>query len=218
LNRQKFDAVIVDLPLVEQCGLILDEVQRSPSNRTAVTFAISGSDEEATVFRKKSNFVLEKPLSLQSIRNTLKPAYGLILRERRRYFRCPISIPVTILRQNMPEVRCHSVNISKGGMAVSTFVPLLAGEDVQVQFTLPDHEGPFVAESKIRWLKSGRLGVRFASLSEKHESELEDWLSQKLEESLPEFVAEKFRHTEACSHTDLGGWKAGSGHLRTPKI
>jgi PilZ domain len=193
LNRQKFDAVVVDLPLLEQCALILDEVHLSPSNRTAVTFAISCSDGEATAFRKKSNFVLERPLSLQLIRETLKPAYGLILRERRRYFRCPISIPVAILRKNLPEVRCYSVNISEGGMAVSTFVPLIAGEDVQVQFTLPEQEGPFVAESKICWLKSGHLGVRFASLSEKHKSGLQDWLSQKLEETLPESVAGKFR-------------------------
>jgi PilZ domain len=205
LNRQKFDAVVVDLQLGEQCGLILDEVHLSPSNRTAVTFAITARDAEGTAFRKRSEFVFERPLSLQSIRNTLKPAYGLILRERRRYFRCPISVPVIILRQNMPEVRCYSVNISEGGMAVSTFVPLIAGEEVQVQFTLPDHEGPFVAQSTICWLKSDRLGVRFASLSEKHKSELQDWLSQKLEETLPEFVAGKFRKTEACSATGLGG-------------
>jgi hypothetical protein len=42
--------------------------------------------------------ILGDNISTQSIRSTLKPAYGLILRERRRYFRCPISIPVTILR------------------------------------------------------------------------------------------------------------------------
>ena len=105
-----------------------------------MTFVISGGDAEGTAFRKRSEFVFERPLSAKSIRNTLKPAYGLILRERRRYFRCPVSIPVTILRQSMPEVHCHSVNISEGGMALSTFVPLIAGEDVQVQFTLPDHE------------------------------------------------------------------------------
>ena len=159
LNRRKFDAVIVDLQLGEQSGLILDEVHLSPSNRTAVTFAISGSDAEGTAFGKRSEFVFERPLSMQSIRNTLKPAYGLILRERRRYFRCPISIPVVILRRTMPEVRCRSVNISEGGMAVSTFVPLIAGEEVQVQFTLPGHEEPFLAESKICWLKTGHLGA-----------------------------------------------------------
>ena len=193
LNRRKFDAVIVDLQLGEQSGLIWDEVHLSPSNRTAVTFAISGGDAEGTAFRKRSEFVFERPLSTQSIRRTLKPAYGLILRERRRYFRCPISIPVTILRQSVPEVRCYSVNISDGGIAVSTFVPLIAGEDVQVQFTLPDHKAPFVAESRICWWKTGHLGVRFVSLSREHKSELQDWLSRKLEEMLPEFVAAKFR-------------------------
>ena len=196
LNRRKFDAVIVDLQLGEQCGLILDEVRHSPSNRTAVTFAISGSDAECTVFRKRSEFVFERPLSAKSIRNTLKPAYGLILRERRRYFRCPISIPVTLLRRNMPEVRCHSVNISEGGMAVNTFVPLSAEEDVQVQFTLPDHITLLLAKSEICWLKAGSLGVRFVSLSPEHKAELQEWLSRKLEEALPEFVANKFRKAE----------------------
>jgi hypothetical protein len=199
LNRRKFDAVIVDLQLGEQSGLILDEVHLSPSNRTAVTFAISSGDAEGTTFRERSEFVFERPLSTQSIRNTLKPAYGLILRERRRYFRCPISIPVTILRQSMPEVRCYSVNISEGGMAVSTFVPLRAGEDVRVQFTLPDHKAPSLAESTICWLKTGHLGVRFVSLSQEHRSELQDWLSRKLEEMLPEFVARRFQKAEGPS-------------------
>jgi hypothetical protein len=82
----------------------------------------------------------------------------------------------------MPEVRCYSVNVSEGGMAVSTFVPLSPGEEVQVQFTLPDHKVPFLAESRICWLKTGQLGVRFVSLSRERKSELQDWLSQKLEE------------------------------------
>jgi hypothetical protein len=84
-------------------------------------------------------------------------------------------------------------------MAVSTFVPLSSGEDVQVQFTLPGHEIPFVAESTICWLKTGRLGVRFVTLSPERKSELQDWLSRKLEEALPEFVADKFRKAEGPS-------------------
>ncbi len=123
-NRQKFDAVIVDLQLGEQSGLILDEVHLSPSNRTAVTFAISGNDAEGAAFRKRSEFIFERPLSAKSIRSTLKPVYGLILRERRRYFRCPVSIPVLLLRRAQPEVHCNSVNISEGGMALSTSVSL----------------------------------------------------------------------------------------------
>ena len=212
LSRRKFDAVIVDLQLGEQSGLILDEVRLSPSNRSAVTFAISGSDAEATAaFCKRTSFVFERPLSTQSIRSTLKPAYGLILRERRRYFRYPVAIPLTILRQSMPEVRCYSVNISEGGMAVSTFVPLSLGEDVRVQFTLPDHKVPFLAESRICWSKTGHLGVRFVSLSQERKSELQDWLSRKLEEMLPEFVARKFQKAESSSITALADRKQDKG-------
>jgi ActR/RegA family two-component response regulator len=200
LNRRKFEAVIVDLQLGEQSGLILDEVHLSTSNRTAVTFGIGDTDAAATsAFRQKSQFVFERPLSAQSIHKTLKPAFGLILRERRRYFRYPISLPVIIQRQSRQEVRCNSVNISVGGMALSTQVPLVAGENVRVQFTLPDHEAPVLAESTICWSKTGHLGVRFVSISDEHKSELQVWLSQKLEQVLPEFVAEQFRKAERGS-------------------
>jgi hypothetical protein len=200
LNRRKFDTVIVDLQLGDPCGMILDEVGLSASNRTAVTFAISGSEVEATaVFRRRTGFVFGRPFSPQSIRSTLKPAYGLILRERRRYFRCPISNLVTIVRRNMPEVRCQSVNISEGGMAVSTSVPFNAGEPVQLQFTLPDNKVPFVAESTICWLRTGHLGVHFVSLSPERKSELQQWLSRKLEEALPESIACQFQKAEDSS-------------------
>jgi hypothetical protein len=194
LNQRKFDAVIVDLQLGKQSGMILDEVRSSASNRTAVTFAITSSRaESAAAFRKSSGFAFERPLSLQSVRNTLRPAYGLILRERRRYFRCPISIPVVIVRRTGPEVRCNSVNISEGGMALSTFVALTPGEQVQVQFTLPSHHVPCSGEATICWAKTGNVGVRLVCLSEESRSELQAWLSRKLEELLPGCVAETFQ-------------------------
>ena len=200
LKRRKFDAVIVDLKLGEQSGLILDEVHRSASNRTAVSFGISNSDAETTAaFRKKAQFVFERPLSPQSIHKILNPAYGLILRERRRYFRCPISLPVIVRREGGQEIRCNSVNISGGGMALSTQVPMAPGENVRVQFTLPDHEAPVLAESTVCWLKKGHLGIRFVSLADDHNSELQTWLSQKLEQTLPEFVADQFRKAELSS-------------------
>ena len=200
LNRRKFDAIIVDLQLGERCGLILDEVGVSSSNRTAVTFAIGSGDAASTAsFRRRTSFVFERPVSLQSIRSTLKPAYGLILRERRRYFRCPASVPVTVLRTSMPEVRCHSVNISEGGMAFGTFVPLALGEQVQVQFTLPSHEVPFATKATVCWCKTGLLGVRFVSLSQEKKSDLQIWLSRKLEETLPELVAQQFQAEKSIS-------------------
>lgn len=82
-------------------------------------------------------------------------------------------------------------------MALGTHIPLIAGESVRVQFTLPDHQAPILAESTICWSKTGHLGIRFVSASGKHKAELEAWLSQKLEETLPEGVADQFRRAEA---------------------
>ncbi|MGA2924327.1 MAG: PilZ domain-containing protein [Candidatus Sulfotelmatobacter sp.] len=207
LKRRKFDAVIVDLQLGEQSGLILDEVHLSSSNRTAVTFGIGHNDAARTAaFRKKSQFVFERPLSAQSIHKTLKPAYGLILRERRRYFRYPVSIPVIMRNESMQEIQCTSVDISVGGMALSTLVPLVPlvpSESLRVQFTLPDHEAPVLAESMICWSKTGGLGVRFVSVSDDHKSQLQAWLSQKLEQTLPAFVADQFRKEEHGSNNTL---------------
>src|SRR6202051_4995668 len=199
LNRRKFDAVIADLQLEQQGGAILGEVRLSSSNRTAVTFGISDNDaRHAAVFRKNAQFVFERPLSAQSINKTLKPAYGLILRERRRYFRCPVSIPVNIRGENMQEVWCNSVNISEGGMALSMLVSLVAGDNVRVQFALPDHEATCSVESTICWSNTGHLGVRFVSISDEEKSELQIWLSQKLEETLPEFVAGQFQRQNSA--------------------
>src|ERR1035441_8484588 len=64
LNRRKFEAVILDLQLGDQCGRILDEVHVSLSNRTVVTFAIGGDSVESTAsFRRRTSFVFERPVS-----------------------------------------------------------------------------------------------------------------------------------------------------------
>jgi DNA-binding response OmpR family regulator len=199
VKERKFDAVFIDLELGAKAGQILDLVRLSSSNQTAVTFAMAGSDANATaLFRKKTGFLFDRPFSMQSIRNTLKPAYGLILREGRRYFRCPVAIPVSILREGKQEIRCSSVNISEAGMAVvaSTSIPLDPGEEVRVQFSLPNRKVPYLAESRVCWWKEGRLGVRFTALTAECKYELQNWLSEKREEMLPEFVARKFREEE----------------------
>jgi hypothetical protein len=197
LSQQKFDAVFIDSELGDTAVSILDAVRLSRSNQTAVTFGIGGGDADATaLFRKRTGFLFERPFSMHSLRATIKAGYGLILRERRRYFRYPVAIPVIIRRQNMQDVRCYSANISEAGMAGSTIVPFTATEDVQVQFNLPDCKLRYVAESRICWWQDGRVGIRFITLSEKRRSELHAWLTQKQEELLPEFVARKFQSAD----------------------
>src|SRR5207253_1531282 len=148
--------------------------------------------QSAMAFAAGSNFVLERPLSAISVGRTLKAAYGLIIRERLRYFRCPISIPAAIRDQEAGEIRCQAVNISEGGMAVISSVPLKPGMQVTLQFAIPGQGSQFAAESEICWCdEKGRAGLRFGALSPEQKTDLKQWLSKMLEETLPESVAVK---------------------------
>jgi ActR/RegA family two-component response regulator len=198
LNQRKFDAVVVDLQLGAQANTILERMRLSTWNRTAVLFTISDSDAETTsAFKAGSNFVLQRPLSPISIDRSLKVAYGLIVRERRRYFRCPVEIPVTISRPSMPEIYGQTVNISGGGLAVAASAGLDPEIKVKVQFTLPGRKKPFATDAVICWGKETSLGLQFTSLSSDLTSELQEWLSERLEEGLPQSVADKFRKNDS---------------------
>ncbi|MGC1434504.1 MAG: PilZ domain-containing protein [Terriglobales bacterium] len=197
VDQRKYEAVMVDLQVGGQASAVLEKVRRSRSNRTAVLFTISSTDAEtASAFKAGSNFVLMRPLSPASIDRNLKVAYGLIVRERRRYFRCPVEIPATISKPPTPEIHGRIVNISEGGIAVATSVSLEPGIKVQVQFTLPGHETPFAVDATICWCKETYLGLQFTSLTPDLTSELQEWLSRRLEQSLPKSVADKFRKSD----------------------
>jgi two-component system, chemotaxis family, chemotaxis protein CheY len=194
LNQNKFDAVVVDLQLGAQANAILERIRLSAWNRTAVLFTITDTDAEtASAFKAGSSFVLKRPLSLAAIDRSLKVAYGLIVRERRRYFRCPLEIPAKLCGSAIPVIHGQTVNISEGGIAVAASSALDPEIKVQVQFTLPGHKTPFAADAVVCWSKGTSFGLQFTSLSPDLDSELQEWLSRRLEQSLPQSVTDQFR-------------------------
>jgi len=218
LNQRKFEAVIVDLQLGDQAKAVLEKIRLSPSNRTAVLFTISDSDAEtAAAFKAGTNFVLRRPLSRAEIDRSLRVAYGLIVRERRRYFRCPVEIPAAIYSPGAPAVHGKTLNISEGGVAINTSVSLKPGVQVKVKFTLPDREIHFEAESTVCWCKEGYLGFQFTSLPPQLASELQEWLSHRLEESLPESVADQFSGSEYASHAEEPAVVSDAGGIESSR-
>jgi CheY-like chemotaxis protein len=197
VNVRKYEAVVVDLSLGVESTKVLERVRLSSSNRTTVAFAITdGTKQSAEAFVAGSNFVFERPLSPTAVGRTLKAAYSLIVRERIRYFRCPISIPATIHSEDAGEIRGQALNISQGGIAVMTPMPLKPGTKVRVQFTIPGQSREFSVQSEVCWCdEKGRAGLKFLAPSSDLRSELMEWLARRLEQSLPESVAVKFRLT-----------------------
>ncbi len=205
LNQRKFEAVIVDLLVGVEANEVLDKVRRSPSNRTAVIFTVSESDAEtASAFKAGTNFVLRRPLSSASISRSLKVAYGLILRERRRYFRCPIEFPVAICRPGMPEIHGQTLNISENGIAIATSIALQPGVKVQVHFALPESELRFLVEATICGCRQAYLGLQFSSISARLTSVLQEWLLHRLEESFPSHSSRNSGNLRRRRRTGMG--------------
>jgi len=193
LGSLKFEAVIVDARLGEAASYIMNKFRQSPANHRAISFVITGDDHGDA--KTSSTFVLQRPLSAASITRTLRAAYGLMVRERRRYFRCPVTVPALIrIKGNPEEVPCDTVNISEGGVSIHSPVLLESSVPQAMRLRLPGRSSQLATETSVRWRSpDGLVGLEFLNLPASQKSELQEWLAQKLEETLPESVAALFR-------------------------
>jgi ActR/RegA family two-component response regulator len=195
VNHSKLEVAVIDFSLGKQATLILQQVRASASNRTAITFAITGSSAEtAYALKVGSSFAMEKPLTFDSIRHTLHAAYGLIVRERRRYFRYPVSVPAAVQRKGEPEIFGKTVNLSENGMAFSGSTPLTPATEVTTQFTVTNPQLAITAQCRVCWTNDkGQSGLSFVFLPANLSSELQAWLARRLEEQLPDLVTRRFQ-------------------------
>ena len=196
INTRKFEAIVVDFGFGEEVAHILERVRISPSNQNSVTFGLVDPSVRPEP-RVQPNFVMAKPLTDSLVGSTLKAALGLIIRDYRRYFRCPVAVPALIQIDSTAEFGCRMVNISEGGLAINTLVTLKPGGVVRVQFTLPGEPTAFDIEAETCWCDNkGRAGLHFRSVSADQRLLLQGWLSQMIEQGLPEPVARLFQKPE----------------------
>jgi len=108
LGRTKYEALILDYDEGSGAPAILDYARKSPSNRTAVVFAVSSDAAyRQQALAQGANFVFARPLALEEIRNVLRAAYDLMIRERRRYFRCAAELPILLVKKTSgTDIRC----------------------------------------------------------------------------------------------------------------
>jgi PilZ domain len=184
ISFRKIEVGVIDFSLGYQAEFFLAGLRTSASNRTSISFALTGNSEQtARALSLGAVFALEKPLSLESVRHTIKAAAGLIARERRRHFRYPVSVPAVLIRQSQPEIFGRTVNISENGMAFRTITtPLTPGSELTAQFNLSEPSLLVTADCRVCWSDDeGQAGLSFLFLPGTVSSDLQLWLSRKLE-------------------------------------
>ena len=187
LISEKFDAVIVDCD--DLCGglEVLQGLRVTPSNKNSVTFALLNGKKTTTqdAFGMGANFVLQKPISQVNASRCFHAALNFMVRERRRYYRQPVNMPVRLVLGEK-EIKANSTNISEGGIALKVHQALPKGVTPRLQFTLPNSKLTMDVEADVAWADlKGHVGLRCLNVPQSSQERLDQWLNEEMEKQLP---------------------------------
>jgi len=188
LAKQKFDAVIIDCDDVQNGFDLLRTLRQTQSNAKAVSFAVvNGKTTTQQAFSSGANFVLQKPLTLMHASRCFHAALNFMVRERRRYFRHPVDMPVRISLPQNQGMTATATDVSEGGMAIRLLGKLAKDAKGQIRFTLPVMNISLELKCEVAWADgTGRAGIRFLEVPQSSQYQLEKWLTDRLQEEMPE--------------------------------
>lgn len=188
LARRKFDAIIVDCDDLHGAAEVLRSVRELQSNRSSTTFAIiNGVTSVRQAFAMGANLALEKPITVDRARHSFRAAHGLMLQERRRYFRHEVEMAVSLRFQennSSREVLATGFNLSEGGMALhlKSSLPVKHGM-AEMKFVLPGTHNWMELHGSVAWADGqGNAGVRFENVPHVLRDHLDSWLRGRNDE------------------------------------
>ena len=183
LISEKFDAIIVDCDDLPGGLEVLQGLRATPSNRNSVTFALLNGRKTTTqeAFGMGVNFVLQKPINSLNASRCFHAALSFMERERRRYFRLPVKMLVSLVLGEK-ELKATSTNISESGIALMVHHALPKNATARLQFTLPKTSVALDMEAEVAWADlKGHAGLRFVKVPASSQQLLENWLGEQIE-------------------------------------
>jgi len=201
LRSQKTDAFLVDRELDPQLS-ILKAMRHSTSSRYAVAFAICSEESRAIAAFRVADFVIDKPLASHRVNRTMKAAYGIMLKERMRYFRHALRTEATLVDSSFRKFMAQTSNISQTGMALTCVAPLMAGQLVQLEFALDDDQPKLDCKAQVIWLADrGKTGLALRDMSGSDRERLNEWVEsqflRRLQPALPGNTPGRSTHATA---------------------
>ena len=182
LSTERFDAVILDCDDMVGGLDLLAQLRKWPSNKGAIAFALlSGNTTTQKAFALGANFVLQKPVSPANAMHCFNAALSSMERERRRYFRLPVEVPVTLSFREGQKLRASSTNLSEGGMAIQFTGEFPQGAGLgKVAFALPGSDALIEPASELAWVDGkGHAGIRFREIPKDSRQLLDTWLASE---------------------------------------
>src|ERR1035441_4666708 len=187
LAKRKFDAVIIDCDDLLSGGDLLKTLRQTQSNAKSVAFAVvNGKTTTQEAFLSGANFVLQKPLTPLHASRCFNAALNFMVRERRRYFRHRLDMPLRISLPHNQEMTAAATNLSEGGMAIRVQGKLPKDSQLQFRFTLPTTNISLELKGQVAWAdEAGDVGIRFVEVPQSSQYQLEKWLTDRIQDEMP---------------------------------
>jgi hypothetical protein len=166
--------------LVAQSDLLDPTVASGmPFTMRPVTIVIGGMNGLKT--GDTADFLVPAETVKASLQRIMPLVHAKVMKERQRYFRCPVEWPARIVGR--PEIRLVITNISQNGAACHCSSILTRGSQLRIEFALPASRSTLSALASVTWAdRKGAVGLRFAEMPEDQRKELASWLTSVFQE------------------------------------
>lgn len=170
--EEKFDGFLLELNMPNVDGYRLAHWirQSSRNGRAPIIHMSARPDTQAMhrAFEAGGTFFLVKPLDRGSLSRLLRATRGIMIQERRRYWRIPLSGPLHCAVGPKALSGYRIRNLSATGMLIQGDSFLHPGARIYLAFSLPDSRGSLISAwgTVVRVDDRGQVGIRFVRLSQ----------------------------------------------------
>src|SRR5215470_9141260 len=163
LRSTIFDAVFIDSDDLPGAIKFFTDIRLSSSKNCTAFAVVNGKTSTKEAFLLGANYVVEKPLTGERVRESLRSAMNMMLRERRRYARHALNGNAVVWYGGDKKVIGRTVNISEGGVAID----LPGGRHID-------------AKGVVAWEADTHVGVKLLFMAANVRHDLDNWIVDRL--------------------------------------
>lgn len=179
LKRERFDVIFLSLDIQPSGIDLARQIRLAGFNRLTPIIMMSGDQDLGALtrgFDAGANFFLYKPMDKKKVLRVLQAAQGASEHERRRFRRMPLQSKVQ-LKFEKGEIECETIDVSLGGMQVSTPFTFLAGSAARFSLQLSAGMRPIIASGLVtRAVDGHRMGIHFRGITNPDIARLQEFL------------------------------------------
>ena len=152
IDLDTFDGIFLDLKTAERKGsALVERIRGSKANSHTPVLMLTATRNPKDLkecFRLGIDLFLEKPVDPGRLRRLLRTCRGMISRERRRYRRFPIPLPV-LCRWDLQDISGQIIDLSATGMIARLEKAPPVGFCVRLQFNLSVAGEPYAPTARV---------------------------------------------------------------------